>query len=317
MQLLSVVVPVYNEEQGLPQLFERLVEVLGGLPELGLEVLLVDDGSRDVSWELIARQAALDPRFRGLRLSRNFGHQIALTAGLDHASGDAVVVMDADLQDPPEVVLEMVQRWRDGAAVVYGRRRSRAGEGWFKLATARGFYRLMQRVSSSPTPEDVGDFYLLDRRAMMQLRAMRERHRYLRGMVFWLGFPRAEVLYDRQAREAGSTKFDLARMLRFAMDGVLSSSSTPLTMASYVGLASALLGLFLGIWAVWEKLTDPSAVIGWASTVVIVLFLGGVQLATIGLLGLYVGRIYDEAKRRPLYLLDGDTGSDVSAGFEE
>jgi len=304
MPLLSVVVPVFCEQEALPRLFERLSAVLGALEGVELEVLLVDDGSTDGSWELIEAQHQLDLRFRGLRLSRNFGHQIALTAGLDHANGDAVVVMDADLQDPPEVVIELLERWREGHAVVYGRRRSRAGEGWFKRTTARVFYRLMQRLSASPTPLDVGDFYLLDRRALLQLRGMRERHRYLRGMVFWLGFPRAEVLYDRQARSAGRTKFDLGRMLRFAMDGMLSSGSAPLTVASYVGLASALLGLFLGLWAVWEKLTDPSAVIGWASTVVIVLFLGGVQLATIGLLGLYVGRIYDETKRRPLYLLD-------------
>jgi glycosyltransferase involved in cell wall biosynthesis len=272
--------------------------------------VLVDDGSQDRSWSLIQEQHARDPRFRGLRLSRNFGHQLALTAGLDRAGGDAVVVMDADLQDPPEVVLELIARWREGHAVVYGQRRSRAGEGWFKLVTARAFYRLMQWLSPSPTPLDVGDFYLLDRQALDQLRSMRERHRYLRGMVFWLGFSRVGVPYDRHARHAGRTKFNLGRMLRFAMDGALSSSSAPLTLASYVGLAAAGLGLLLGLWAVWEKLTDPSAVIGWASTVVIVLFLGGVQLATIGILGLYVGRVYDEAKRRPLYLVQQDLGGE-------
>jgi polyisoprenyl-phosphate glycosyltransferase len=310
MQLLSVVIPVFNEEATLPGLFERLAEVLGGQGDLELEVLLVDDGSRDGSWGLIQAQHARDPRFTGLRLSRNFGHQIALTAGLDRARGDAVVVMDADLQDPPEVVLELVARWREGHAVVYGQRRSRAGEGWFKLVTARAFYRLMQWLSAAPTPVDVGDFYLLDRQALDQLRSMRERHRYLRGMVFWLGFSRVGVPYDRHARQAGRTKFNLGRMLRFALDGALSSSSAPLTLASYVGLGAAGLGLFLGLWAVWEKLTDPSAVIGWASTVVIVLFLGGVQLATIGILGLYVGRIYDEAKRRPLYLVQQALGGE-------
>ncbi len=310
MQLLSVIIPVYNEEAALPGLFERIGSVLGGLEGLSLEVVLVDDGSQDRSWSLIQEQHARDPRFRGLRLSRNFGHQLALTAGLDRAGGDAVVVMDADLQDPPEVVLELIARWREGHAVVYGQRRSRAGEGWFKLVTARAFYRLMQWLSPSPTPLDVGDFYLLDRQALDQLRSMRERHRYLRGMVFWLGFSRVGVPYDRHARHAGRTKFNLGRMLRFAMDGALSSSSAPLTLASYVGLAAAGLGLLLGLWAVWEKLTDPSAVIGWASTVVIVLFLGGVQLATIGILGLYVGRVYDEAKRRPLYLVQQDLGGE-------
>jgi glycosyltransferase involved in cell wall biosynthesis len=310
MQLLSVIIPVYNEEAALPGLFERIGSVLGGLDGLSLEVVLVDDGSQDRSWSLIQEQHARDPRFRGLRLSRNFGHQLALTAGLDRAGGDAVVVMDADLQDPPEVVLELIARWREGHAVVYGQRRSRAGEGWFKLVTARAFYRLMQWLSPSPTPLDVGDFYLLDRQALDQLRSMRERHRYLRGMVFWLGFSRVGVPYDRHARHAGRTKFNLGRMLRFAMDGALSSSSAPLTLASYVGLAAAGLGLLLGLWAVWEKLTDPSAVIGWASTVVIVLFLGGVQLATIGILGLYVGRVYDEAKRRPLYLVQQDLGGE-------
>ncbi len=304
MQLLSIVIPVFNEEPVLETLFERVTAVFGGLDDLGIEVLLVDDGSRDRSWEMIEAQNTRDPRFRGLRLSRNFGHQMALTAGMDLARGDAVVVMDADLQDPPEVALEMVRRWRAGAAVVYGQRKTRHGESWLKLTTARGFYGIMQWLSPIPTPSDVGDFYQLDRRALEQLKAMRERHRYLRGMVFWLGFPREAVPYERPGRQAGTTKFGMTKMLRFAMDGMLSSSSALLSLASYVGLAAAVLGLGLGVWAVWTKYYDPGHVIGWASTVVIVLFLGGVQLFTIGILGLYVGRIYDEAKRRPLYLVD-------------
>jgi polyisoprenyl-phosphate glycosyltransferase len=287
----------------LEALFARLTAVFGEVEGLSLEVLLVDDGSRDRSWAMIEQQHATDPRFRGLRLSRNFGHQMALTAGMDAARGDAVVVMDADLQDPPEVALEMVRRWQAGAAVVYGQRKTRHGESWLKLTTARGFYRIMQWLSPVPTPSDVGDFYLLDRRALEQLQTMRERHRYLRGMVFWLGFPREAVLYERPGRQAGVTKFNMTKMLRFALDGMLSSSSSLLSLASYIGLASAVLGLGLGVWAVWTRYYDDH-VIGWASTVVIVLFLGGVQLFTIGILGLYVGRIYDEAKRRPLYLVD-------------
>ncbi len=303
MQLLSVVTPVYNEEPVLDALFERLTAVFGDLDDLRVEFILVDDGSRDRSWAMIEDQHQRDPRFRGLRLSRNFGHQMALTAGMDAAAGDAVVVMDADLQDPPEVALEMVARWRAGAAVVYGQRKTRHGESFVKLATARGFYRIMQWLSPVPTPSDVGDFYLLDRRALDELKGMRERHRYLRGMVFWLGYPREAVPYERPGRQAGKTKFNMTKMLRFALDGMLSSSSALLSLASYIGLTSAALGLGLGVWAVWTRYYDDY-VIGWASTVVIVLFLGGVQLATIGILGLYVGRIYDEAKRRPLYLVD-------------
>ncbi len=303
MLLLSIIVPALDEEAVLPRLFAELDAVFSPVEGLEFEVIVVDDGSSDGTWQLVEQQHQRDPRFGGLRLSRNFGHQLALTAGLDRARGDAAVVLDADLQDPPAVVLQMLECLREGYDVVYGQRSVRRGEGLFKLGSARLFYWLMQHLSSDPTPRNVGDFYLLNRRALQQLRAMRERHRYLRGMVFWLGLRRRGVTYERDARQAGSTKFRLLRMLRFALDAALSSSSVPLTLASYVGLASAALGAILGAWTVVQKLTEPLAVLGWASTLVTILFLGGVQLATIGILGLYVGRVYDEAKKRPLYVV--------------
>lgn len=306
MQRLAVVIPVHDEETLLPVLFARLQAVFARSSDLACEVLLVDDGSTDTSWDLIVAMGEADPRFHGLRLTRYFGHQLALTAGLDHldAAVDAVVVMDADLQDPPELIPDLVARWRAGPDLVYGQRVRRNGDGWFKRASASAFYKLMGVISRDPTPDGVGDFYLLSQRALERLQDMRERHRYLRGMVFWLGYPREGVPYERQARGAGRTKFGLARMVRFALDGAVSSSTLPLTLASWGGLMSVALGLLLGAWVLVEQVRDPSSALGWAATPMVVLFLGGVQLFTVGILGLYVGRIYDETRGRPLYVVD-------------
>jgi dolichol-phosphate mannosyltransferase len=306
MQLLSVVIPIKDEEKALPPLFEALDEEFRLLESLSVEFVLVDDGSADDSWNLMLARQKRDSRYHLIRLSRNFGHQAALTAGLEHARGDAVAVMDADLQDPVSVVIEMARLWQQGHDVVYGQRRSRAGEGWFKLNSARLFYWLMRRLSQDPTPENVGDFYLLSRRALERLLAMREHHRYLRGMVFWLGYPRKAVLYTRDPRRAGRTKFNVKRMIFFAFDGILSSSKVPLHIASYLGFFCAFIGALLAVGAIIVRLFNPQAVLGWASIMLTVLFLGGVQLTTIGILGLYVARIYDETKGRPLYIVQED-----------
>jgi len=306
MQLLSVVIPIKDEEQALPPLFEALDEEFRLLESLSVEFVLVDDGSADDSWNLMLARQKRDSRYHLIRLSRNFGHQAALTAGLEHARGDAVAVMDADLQDPVSVVIEMARLWRQGHDVVFGQRRSRAGENWFKVNSARLFYWLMRRLSQDPTPENVGDFYLLSRRALERLLAMREHHRYLRGMVFWLGYPRKGVMYTRDPRRAGRTKFNVKRMIFFAFDGILSSSKAPLHIASYLGFFCAFIGALLAVGTVIVRLFNPQAVLGWASLMVTILFLGGVQLTTIGILGLYVARIYDETKGRPLYIVQED-----------
>ncbi|MFH1465713.1 MAG: glycosyltransferase family 2 protein [Pseudomonadota bacterium] len=302
---------MYNEEHVLPALFERLTATLEGLDGLDWEVLVVDDGSQDASWRLICGAHGRDPRWLGLKLSRNFGHQLALTAGLDHARGDVVAVMDADLQDPPELLPEMVAAWREGAVVVYGERRSRAGEGWFKLASSWAFYALIQRLSPEPTPRNVGDFYLLDRAVVAQICAMRERSRYLRGLVFWVGYSRRAVRYHRGQRQAGDGKFGLGRMLRFAADGMLVSSTMPLDLATWAGLTAAVLGIALGI----ARLVfgdGGGALASWAVPAVLVV--GGAQLVSIGVLGLYLGRIFDEVRRRPLYLVEQAMGIEPQAG---
>lgn len=305
MPLLSVVVPVFNEERVLPLLLERLAATLEALDGLEWEVILVDDGSRDGSWRLITEAHGRDPRWCGLKLSRNFGHQLALTAGLDHARGDGVAVLDADLQDPPELLAEMVAAWRAGAAVVYGERRSRAGEGWFKLVSSSAFYALMQRLSPEPTPRNVGDFYLLDRQVVGRLCAMRERSRYLRGLVFWVGYSRRAVPYDRGERHAGNGKFGLRRMLRFAADGMLTSSTVPLDLATWAGLGATALGIGLGLLRLFGP--DPMGEsASWAAPTALVV--GGAQLVSIGVVGLYLGRIFDEVRRRPLYLVERAAG---------
>lgn len=310
MQTVSFVIPVYNEEESLPFLFATLAEAFSTVSDIRFEAVLVNDGSTDRSWQLMKEQHREDSRFHIISLSRNFGHQLALTAGLDRAIGDAVVVMDADLQDPPCVALQMIEEWKKGHDIVFGQRHERQGESYFKLVTARGFYRLMALVSRDSTPYEVGDFYLLSRKALDRLRAMREHHRYLRGMIFWLGFEPKAVLYARQARKTGSTKFPFRKMARFALDGIISTSPLPLYLASYLGFASAFFGLILTIWTVLTRYFQPGVVRGWASTVVIILFLGGIQLLAIGILGLYLARVYDEVRARPLYLIREEYGSE-------
>ena len=303
---ISIVVPCYNEEDVFPLLRVKLIELADQLEIMNyeVEILLVNDGSHDLTWTKIALLVSEDVRFRGISLARNFGHQNALTAGLERAKGDAAVVIDADIQDPPLLIIEMIHAWNEGYEIVYGQRQTRQGETWFKLFSARWFYRLMRILSQDPTPEGVGDFYLISRRTLDQLLHLQEHHRYLRGMLFWLGFPRKAIYYDREKRKAGGTKFNIHRMICFGLDGLLSSSSFPLSLAAYVGFVSALIGLGLALWVVYVKVFIPEQTVwGWASTMIAILFLGGVQLICIGILGLYISRIYSESRNRPHYII--------------
>jgi dolichol-phosphate mannosyltransferase len=299
---LSLVLPIYNEEEVIAELHRRLQDFLVRL-QLDAEVVFVDDGSRDRSLDLLRNLSSNEPRYRVLSLSRNFGHQAAITAGIDHARGSAVVVMDADLQDPPEVVLEMVAKWREGYDVVYGVRRKRAGETWFKLFTARIFYRLFAAMIPIETPLDAGDFRLMGRRVIVVLRELRETHRFVRGMVAWIGFRQTKVLYDRPERFAGMTKYPLRKMVRFAIDGITSFSIVPLRVSMYLGIAMSAASLAVAVWALLAKYIFQQTVTGWTAIVVIVTLLASVQFVMIGILGEYVGRIYEQVKGRPLYVV--------------
>jgi dolichol-phosphate mannosyltransferase len=310
--LLSIVVPLYNEELVIDELYTRLTKVISEL-RIRCEVVMVNDGSRDGT-HFKARQICLrDERFKLISFSRNFGHQLAVTAGMDRASGDAVVIIDADLQDPPEVILEMLEKWREGNDVVYGVRTKREGEGFFKRATASLFYRILRRATNVDIPVDTGDFRLMDRRVVDQLLGMRERFRFVRGMVSWVGFKQCKVEYVRAQRFAGETKYPFHKMLRFAIDGMLSFSHVPLKLSSTMGLGASVLSFLFMIYGVVIKVFFPErAISGWASLFVAVLFLGGVQLICIGIIGEYIGRMYDEVKRRPLYISEEEINFDTA-----
>lgn len=299
LALLSVVVPMYDEEASVRVFYDRLVAALDGV---SWELIAVDDGSRDATPALLDELAGDDDRVRVVHLSRNFGHQTAVSAGLDHAAGDAVVMLDADLQDPPELIPTMVARWREGSDVVYAARTHREGETPFKLSTARVFYRLLGKLADLPMQADAGDFRLLDRRALNALLAMPERNRYLRGMTVWVGFTQTAVPYRREARHAGETKYPLRRMVRFAFDAIVSFSHAPLQAAMLLGFLFATLA-FLAIPVVIVMRYTDQFVPGATTTIIAVLLLGGIQLMAVGLIGEYVGRIYDEVKGRPLYVV--------------
>jgi glycosyltransferase involved in cell wall biosynthesis len=309
----SVVVPIYNEEQVLPEFHRELAAVLRSLGE-SFEILYVDDGSGDRSLEILRSLAAAEPDVRGVRLSRNFGHQVALSAGLDLAEGEAVITLDADLQDPPALIPELIARWREGAQVVLARRRRRRGEGLLKRASSRLFYRLLRGLSGLPLPLDVGDFRLLDREVCLWLRALPERHRYLRGLIGWAGFRQAEVPFDRQPRRAGRSKYPPARMLRFALDGLTSFSIAPLRAASGLGALVTAGGLAYLLYVLYRRLIAGATVVGWASIVSLLVIFNGVILMLLGVLGEYVGRIYEEIKGRPLYMVRERFGSRQDEG---
>ncbi|MCG5055937.1 MAG: glycosyltransferase family 2 protein [Myxococcales bacterium] len=309
---LSLVLPIYNEEAVIPELDRRLRAFFDGLPELAgsWEVVFVNDGSADASADLLGDLARNERRYRVLHFARNFGHQAAITAGLDRAEGDAVVVMDADLQDPPEVVRDMLARWREGFDVVYGVRSKRHGETLFKRATAHLFYRLMAMGLGVKIPADAGDFRLMSRPVVLTLRSLRERHRFMRGLVAWVGFRQTAVYYERPERFAGETKYPLRKMLRFALDGVTSFSTTPLRIATWLGAISGAAAVGIGVWALYIKLFTDKTVQGWTTLTLLLALTASAQMLVIGLLGEYVGRIYEEIKNRPLYIVARETGVD-------
>ena len=299
---LSVVVPCYNEEEGITETHTRLSRLLEGLGHC-YEIVYVNDGSRDGTIRVLEGLQRDDPNVRVVDFARNFGHQIAVTAGIDHAEGDAVVLIDADLQDPPEIITQMIEKWREGYDVVYGQRGDRKGETAFKKATAKAFYRLMDRMAEVRMPLDTGDFRLMDRCVVDALKAMPERDRFIRGMVSWVGFRQTGVQYERDARFAGESKYPLRKMIAFAIDGLLSFSTKPLRVASNVGFASgglAVLGIF---YVLAVRLFTHSWVSGWAMLMIVLLSFSGVQLICLGIIGEYVGRTYQQTKGRPLYLV--------------
>jgi dolichol-phosphate mannosyltransferase len=298
----SIVAPIYNELENLPELYRRVKEVMDSTGETW-ELVLVDDGSTDGSTEAICELGRQDKRVRPVIFARNFGHQIAITAGWDYARGDAVVIIDADLQDPPELIVEMAKKWKQGYEVVYAVRAEREGESWFKLWTASLFYRLIYRITDVKIPLDTGDFRLMDRKVVNVLKKMRERHRFPRGMSAWVGFKQIGVDYKRAARVAGETKYPFRKMFRLAINAITSFSYFPLQVATFFGFASAGIAILAIIPVAYLRITGSQAFFGQATTLIAVLFLGGVQLICVGILGEYIGRLYDEAKGRPLYIV--------------
>jgi glycosyltransferase involved in cell wall biosynthesis len=303
--LLSVIVPVYKSEEILPETHRRLSETLRALgPGLDHEMVFVVDGSPDNALEVLRTIAASDPHVRVISLSRNFGHQVAITAGLDAVRGDAAVIIDDDLQDPPEAIAGMVAKWREGFQVVHGVRSERNGETIFKRWSASAYYRLMQWLSDTPLPLDSGDFRLIDRAVIDALVQMREESRYVRGMVAWTGFRQCELPYVREARFSGSGNYTMRKLVNLAVNGALSFSVRPLQLTTQLGFLTTLIALAYGVWLVFERLIGAGpAVPGWTSVIVAVLFMGGVQLLSVGVLGAYLGRVFNEAKRRPLYFV--------------
>jgi len=305
--IYSIVVPVYNEEQVLAETYKRLKKVMDSTGEK-YELLFVNDGSGDRSAVMIQEFCRRDQKVRLINFARNFGHQLAISAGMDYASGEAIVVIDADLQDPPEVILQMIEKWKAGCDVVYGKRVERKGETFFKKITAAVFYRLLRLMTDVDIPVDAGDFRLLDRKVCQEIKKMREKSRYIRGLVSWVGFRQETVEYVREERWAGETKYPLRKMIKFALDAVTSFSYKPLKLATYVGFVLSL-GSFVYLSVVlYQKLFTTNVVPGWASIVTINLFFNGVILIILGIIGEYIGRIYDETKNRPLYIVKEKIG---------
>ena len=309
--VISIVAPIFNEVDNISELYRRLKNVLD-TTEDPWEIFMVDDGSKDGSTELIREYHDQDPGVVPVIFARNFGHQIAVTAGLDYARGEAVVIIDSDLQDPPEVILDMLEKWREGYEVVYAVRTEREGETWFKEMTASLFYRMIYRITDVDIPLDTGDFRLLDRKVVDVMGQMRERHRFLRGMSVWVGFKQTGVEYRRAARVAGETKYPLKKMIKFATDAITSFSYFPLQMAMYIGFISAGISILVIPVVIIMRLAGSQAFFGQASTLIAVLFLGGVQLISLGILGEYIGRLYDEAKGRPLYIISDGPEDDIN-----
>ncbi len=305
----SIIAPCYNEEGNLSELYEQIKNTLDQTNE-AWELVLINDGSQDQTGRVIRELHQQDGRVHYIDFARNFGHQIAVTAGMDHAQGDAVILIDADLQDPPELILEMIQKWKEGFEVIYAVRTDREGESWFKLVTAKLFYRIIYRITDVNIPLDTGDFRLMDRKVVDTMKAMKERHRFIRGMTSWVGFKQTGVEYIRRERFAGETKYPIRKMIKFAWDAVTGFSYFPLQLAMYLGFIIASLSSIFIIFVIIARLSGYHAFAGQATTLVMVLFLGGIQLISLGVIGEYLGRIYDEVKARPLYVVN------ETAGFE-
>ncbi|MFT3791290.1 MAG: glycosyltransferase family 2 protein [Rudaea sp.] len=303
MPKLCVVVPAYNEGESLREFHARLAAVFDKL-DMQCEALYVDDGSRDDTYAVMRSLREADARVATLKLARNFGKELALTAGLDAADADAVVVIDADLQDPPELIPKFIELWREGCDVVYGTRSTRAGETALKKFTSTAFYRVMEKLSSTPVPRDTGDFRLMSRRALDALKRLRERQRFMKGLFAWVGYRQKSVVYERDARFAGESKFNYWRLWNFALEGITSFSTAPLKLATYVGLGTAALAFLYAVWVFGKALVFGDRVQGYPTLMLVILFLGGVQLMALGMIGEYLGRIYIETKQRPLYLID-------------
>ncbi|MFQ5684503.1 MAG: glycosyltransferase family 2 protein [Candidatus Binatia bacterium] len=301
---MSVVIAAYNEEEVLTEFHNQLATALGSM-SIDTEIIYVNDGSTDKTLTVIQGLRRADPRIAVVDLSRNFGKEIALTAGLDHANGDAVVVIDADLQDPPELIPELVKQWKEGYDVVYAKRITRGGESVVKKGTAFIFYRLIQLVSRVKIPEDTGDYRLLSRRAVESLKQLREQHRFMKGLFAWIGYPQKEVPYQRSARQVGKTKWNYWQLWNFALEGFTSFTIAPLKVATYLGLLTAVGAFLYAGFIVYKTIIYGDPVAGYPSLMVVILFFGGVQLITLGVIGEYLGRMFDESKNRPLYFLNG------------
>ncbi|MFU8827360.1 MAG: glycosyltransferase family 2 protein [Brevefilum sp.] len=308
--IFTVVAPIYNELENIPELYQRVRDVMERTGE-PWELILVDDGSTDGSTAVIRNLAENDSRVQPVIFARNFGHQIAVTAGVDYSRGDAVIIIDADLQDPPEVILELIAKWREGYEVVYAVREEREGESWFKRTTASLFYRLIYRITDVKIPLDTGDFRLMDHKVVQVMQQMREKHRFLRGMSAWVGFKQVGVTYKRKPRYAGETKYPFSKMFKLALNAITSFSYFPLQMATFIGFVAAGISVIAIPVVAILRLITGTALLGQATTLVIVLFLGGVQLISLGIIGEYIGRIYDEAKNRPLYIVAEAPDRDV------
>jgi dolichol-phosphate mannosyltransferase len=298
----SIIIPVYNEEEVIVHTYQRLNHVMKTINE-PYELIFVNDGSRDKTYEKLEQLEATDSAVRVLDFSRNFGHQIAITAGMDHAQGQAIVVIDADLQDPPELIIDMIAKWKEGYDVVYAKRVSRKGETWFKKASASLFYRILHRLSDVDIPIDTGDFRLIDRQVADQLKEIREKNRFVRGLVSWVGFRQTAVEYERDERQYGETKYPLKKMIKLSVDGMTSFSIKPLKITSYLGVFSSVAGFLYMIYVLYLRVFTDDTITGWASAIIIQLFFSGITLIMLGIIGEYVGRIYDESKNRPIYIL--------------
>ena len=299
--LISLVIPMFNEEENIRELYERSKKTLETIGSH--EIIFVNDGSRDRTLEKILELADKDKNVKIIDFSRNFGHQTAITAGMDNSQGEAVVIMDGDLQDTPETILELVKKWKEGYEVVYAKRRTRK-DSFFKRATAYAFYRIIKKIANIDITEDTGDFCLLDKKVIDALKKIKEHSRFVRGLTSWVGFKKGIILFDREERKRGNTSYPLKKMLKFAYDGITSFSYFPLKMATYLGVFSAFMGFIWGIYAIYQKIYNPETTVqGWTTVVVAIFFLGGIQLIVLGMIGEYIGRIYTEAQNRPPYIV--------------